>query len=144
MLHSSEDYFGKLSNQKTIKDGLVGPLGSRTDAAKQYKNSEHKWRKYLKSLKKQNKMLYSISKKSGSRREMKNIKKIRVKASKKRGDSSSNYCSNKYYSNSSLPNNSDWGEETHTAEYREVNRLDHVFINNIKTKKDQRNDAMEN
>ena len=39
--------------------------------------------KYLKALKKQNKMLYSISKKSRSRREINKIKKIREKASKK-------------------------------------------------------------
>ena len=55
---------------------------------KQYKKSE-KWKKDLKALKKQNKMLYRIPKKSGLRCETKNIKNIRAKASKKGSDSSS-------------------------------------------------------
>ena len=38
---------------------------------KQYKKSENKWKKELKDLKNQNKTLYKISKKSGSRREVK-------------------------------------------------------------------------
>ena len=42
MLHSSEDCFGKRPDQKSIKDGLAGPLGSRADAVKQYKKFEHK------------------------------------------------------------------------------------------------------
>ena len=46
---------------------------------KQYNKSESKWKKDLKALNKQNKMLFSISKKSGLRREIKNIKKIREK-----------------------------------------------------------------
>ena len=90
MLHSSEDYFGKRSDQKTIKEGLGGPLGSRSDAVKQYNKSKHKWKKSLKSLKKQNKMLYSISKKSGSRRELNQVKRIRDKFSKKNSYSRSN------------------------------------------------------
>ena len=66
MPHSSEDYFGKSSNQNFIKDGLGGPLGSNSGAVKQYKNSKYKWKKELKALMKQNKILYSISKNSGS------------------------------------------------------------------------------
>ena len=42
MLYSAEDCFGKCSNQNTIKDGLVGPMGSRAEAVKQYKRSESK------------------------------------------------------------------------------------------------------
>ena len=64
-------------------------MGSRTDYLKQYKKSENKWKKGLKSLKKHKKMLYRISKKSGSRCEIKKISKIRAKASKKISDSSS-------------------------------------------------------
>ena len=67
-------------------------MGSRDDNVKQHKKSENKWKKGLKYLKKQNKMLYSIAKKSSSRRE---IKKIWGKASKKgchySSDSSSDY-----------------------------------------------------
>ena len=52
-------------------------MSSRTDTVKQYNNSENKWRKNLKSLKKQNKMLYIIAKKSSSLPEIEKIKKIR-------------------------------------------------------------------
>ena len=41
-------------------------MGSRYEDVKQYKKSEIKWNKYLKALKKQNKLLFSIDKKSGS------------------------------------------------------------------------------
>ena len=43
MLHRAEDCFGECNNQKTIKDGLGGPVGSRYEAVKQYKKSEIKW-----------------------------------------------------------------------------------------------------
>ena len=49
----------------------------RTNYVQQYKKSENKWKKELKALKKQNKILYSISNKYGSRREIKKIKKIK-------------------------------------------------------------------
>ena len=63
---------------------------SRSDTVKQYKNYENKWKKELKYHKKKNKILYSISKKSGSRREIKKINKIQAKTSKKGRDSISN------------------------------------------------------
>ena len=87
-LHSSEDCTVVCTN-RSIKDRLGGPMVSRTNAVKQYKKSEKKWKKYLKYLKKQNKMLYRTAKKFGSRREIKRIKKIREKDSKKSIDSSS-------------------------------------------------------
>ena len=43
----------------------------------QYKKSENKWKKELKDPKKQKRIIYSIAKKSGSRREINNINKIR-------------------------------------------------------------------
>ena len=52
-------------------------------------------------------MLYRITKKSGSRRELKNTKNTRAKSSKKRYDSRSDYFSNKYYDDSSLSRDSD-------------------------------------
>ena len=67
MSHSSDNSFGKRSGQKSIKEVLGGALGNRADVVKHDKKSEHKWKKELKALKKQNKILYSISKKSGSR-----------------------------------------------------------------------------
>ena len=45
MSHSAEECFGKRANQKTINDGLGGPMGSRSEAVKQYKKSENKWNK---------------------------------------------------------------------------------------------------
>ena len=47
---------------------------------KRYERSESKWKKELKDLKKQNKIIYSIAKKSGSHCKIKNIKKIRSSA----------------------------------------------------------------
>ena len=90
MSHSDEECFGKCSNQKKIKYGLGRPMRSRSESVKQYKNSESKWKKEFNTLKKQNKISYSIAKTSGSRREIKKINKIRYKATKKRCDGSSN------------------------------------------------------
>ena len=84
MSHSAEECFGNRTNQQTIKDGLGVHIGGRYEAEKQYTDPESKWNKGLKYLKKQNKMLYSISNKFGSRCELKNIKNIRAKYTKKR------------------------------------------------------------
>ena len=46
-------------------------MGSRAEAVKQYKKSENHWEKELKDLNNQNRILYSIAKKSSSRRELK-------------------------------------------------------------------------
>ena len=50
MLHSSEEYFGKRSDQKSIKDGLGGPMGSRAGSLKQWKKYKNKCKKEIKSL----------------------------------------------------------------------------------------------
>ena len=60
----------KRSDQHYIKNGLGGALGNRADAVNQYKNSEHKWKKELKDIKKQNKIMYRIAKKSSLRHEL--------------------------------------------------------------------------
>ena len=83
ILHSSY-FFYKRSDQHSFKDWLGGYLGNRADSVKKYKNSEQKWKKDLKSLKNQNKMLYIIAKESGSYRALKRIKKILSKASQQR------------------------------------------------------------
>ena len=54
----------------------------RADAVNNYNKFEHKFRKDLKALNKQNKMLSRISKIPGSRRELKMTKNIKAKASK--------------------------------------------------------------
>ena len=61
----------------TIKDGMGGYVGSRTDTVNQYKKSENKWKKDLKALNNQKNMLYSIAKKSGSRHGIKKTNKIK-------------------------------------------------------------------
>ena len=61
MSHSSEECFGKC-----IRNRLVGAMGSRAEDVKQYKKSENKWKKDLKGLKKYNKILHSITNKTGS------------------------------------------------------------------------------
>ena len=48
--HSTEDCTG-VHTKCSIKDGMGGPIGSRTHAVQQHKKSE-KWKKELKALKK--------------------------------------------------------------------------------------------
>ena len=144
MSHSAEDCFDKRTNQKTIKDGLVGPMGNRAEAVKHYKKSKNKWKKELKDINEQKKMLFSNSNKSGLRRELKNTKKIRAKGYKKRCDSSSDYSSDNSDPNSSLASNSDWDTYRHTAGSKGMNKLDHVVTDNIRTNKDQLNKAIYN
>ena len=81
-------------------------MGSRAEAVKQYKKSESKWKKELKALKKQNTIIYSIAKKSGAHREIKNINKIMSKATKKHRGDSINYSGDKLDSNYSLSSDS--------------------------------------
>ena len=90
MSHSTEDYTG-VCTKRLLKDGIGGPIGSTTHAVKQHKNSENKQKKDMKSLKKQNNILYSIAKKSGSRREIHKTKKIRGKYSKETYSSSEDW-----------------------------------------------------
>ena len=80
-LHNAKDFTG-VRNKDPIKDGMRGPMVSSNNAVQHYKKSEKKWKKDLKALKNQNNIIYSISKKSGLRREIKKTKKIREKASK--------------------------------------------------------------
>ena len=54
--HSDEDCTG-VRTKRSIKYGMGGTIGIRTNAVQQHKNSE-KWKKDLKALKNQNKMLY--------------------------------------------------------------------------------------
>ena len=79
----------------------------QVQGCEKFKNSENKWKKQLKAHKKKNKKLYSIAKKSGSRRELKNIKNIKAKDSNKQGDYSSNCSRDELYSNSSFSSNKD-------------------------------------
>ena len=53
------------------------------DAVKYYQKIEKSFKRDLKALKKQNKMLFSMAKRSGLRRELKKTKNINSKAYKK-------------------------------------------------------------
>ena len=81
--HRSENFFRKRSEQNSINYGLVGPLGNRDNAANHYHKTELKWKGELKFIKNKNKMLFGMENESISRRNIKKIKNIKVKASKK-------------------------------------------------------------
>ena len=115
---------------------------SRAEAVKQYKKSKIKLKKELKDIKKLKNVLFSIAKKSGSRRDIKKIKKIDAKSSRKRCNSSSNSSSDELDSNSSLSSDSEWDTYRRSYGRKEMNRFDHVVIYNIKTNKDQLNEAI--
>ena len=122
MSHSSEDCFVKRSDHKSTEERMGGPLGSRSDAVEYYKKSKNKWKKYMKDLRKQNKILYSIANKSVSRHELKNINKIRAKSSKKHYDYSSDCYRKKSYSDSYLFRYRDLDEERQPDKRMEINR----------------------
>ena len=65
-----------MRTNRTIKDGMGGYVTIRDNTVKQYNKSENKWKKELKALKNQKKMLYSIVNNYRSRIEIININKI--------------------------------------------------------------------
>ena len=89
-------------------------------------------------------MLYSIANKSGLRREIKNIKNIWGKYSKKGRDSSSDSSSDNSDSDPSIANDSSWDKYRHPTGNKETNKVDHVVTNNLKTTKDQLNKSINN
>ena len=82
-------------------------MGSRSESAKHYKKYENKWKKELKDINKQNKMLYIVSKKYVSHCETDKIKKIKAEYPKKRRDDIRDSSSDKSYSDYSLSRDSD-------------------------------------
>ena len=92
-------------------------------------------------------MLYIIAKNSGSCRELKkikNIKKIRAKASKKSCDSNSDSSSVDLDADSSLASDSSWDIYRQPDGRKEMNKLYHVVTNNLKTTKYQLIEAINN
>ena len=89
-------------------------------------------------------MLYSISKKLVSCREIKKIKKIWGKYSKKVRDSSSNSSSDDLVSDSSLASDGSWDKYIWPTGHKEMNKLYHIVTNNLKTTKYQLNEAINN
>ena len=94
--------------------------------------SLEKWKKEPKPLKKQDKILYSIYKKPGSRSEIENTKKIIPKANNK----SSNSSSGDLEYDSLLASNSSWETYRYPDGRTDMNRLDHVVTDNLKNYKD--------
>ena len=78
-------------------------------------------------------MLYSIANKSVSRLEIKNIKKIRSKDSKKGSDSSSDDLD----PDSLLASDSSWYIYRQTSGREDMNILDHIVTNNLENYKYQ-------
>ena len=84
-------------------------------------------------------MLLRISKKSCSRRE---LKEISSKAPKKRSDSSRNSSSDESDSDSSLSIDRYWYTYRRPDGRKEMNTLDHAVTNNININKDKVNEAI--
>ena len=83
-----------------------------------------------------------MSKRSGSRPEFKKIKKVKAKASQKRRYSISNSSSSDSDLYSSLSSDSEQEQIRYTTEHKDINKLDHAVIDNIKKNKNKNNDAM--
>ena len=73
-----------------------------------------------------------MAKRSGSYCELKKIKKIRNKASKKHYSSGSNISISDL--GASLSSDIEWDKIRHPTECKEINKLDHIVTNNIKNK----------
>ena len=57
-----------------------GILGNRSTSVNQYYKSEKNWKRDMKSLKKQNKIIFRMTKWSGSRHELNKIKNINARS----------------------------------------------------------------
>ena len=79
-------------------------------------------------------MLYRISKKYSSPREVKKIKNVKDKAYKKQSYYRNNSSGSESDSYSYLSNGGDWYEEMQNTERTKTNRLDHIVTDNKKSK----------
>ena len=73
MSHSAEIWFGKRYDQDSLRMLLGGNLGNIDDDVNQFKNTDKKWKRVIKDLDKKKK-IYSMSKRIGSCRDLKNIR----------------------------------------------------------------------
>ena len=87
-------------------------------------------------------MIYIISNKTGSHREINKINNIKNKASNKCRNDISDSSRDDSDSDSLLSSYSDWVEDIRPSGRKEINILDHVVTNNIKTNKYQHNDVI--
>ena len=88
-------------------------------------------------------MLLSMENKYSSHHEIKKIKKIKYKSSKKISYSRSDISISDSDSYSSLSSESEWEKPRQTTELKEINKLYHIVTNNTKKNKNQHNDAIE-
>ena len=86
----------------------------------------------MKSLNKQNNMLFSTSMRLGSRRQLKKTKKIKSKAPKKHFYSIRDIYSSDY--DSYLSSDSEWDKRRQTTERKKIKKLDNVVKNKTKNK----------
>ena len=84
----------------------------------------------LKSFKNQNKIIFSMEKKSGSHCGTKKIKNINSKASRNRSYYSINSSIIDSYSDSYLASDIEWEELIQPTESKEINNLYHVVTDN--------------
>ena len=77
---------------------MGGTLVNRASTVKKYQKSEKKRKRDLEALKKQNKIIFIMAKRSGSHRELEKIKKMHAKESKKHDYSISDSYRSGYYS----------------------------------------------
>ena len=68
--------FGNIPDQESLNMGPGGNMGNRDAAVKQFNKSKNKWKRDMKSLKNQNKMLYIIAKHTVSCKELNKINNI--------------------------------------------------------------------
>ena len=64
MYHRVEKCFGFKQQEDSTKKNVGGSIGKREGAVKPFQKSKNKFKKEMKYLKKQNKIIYSITKKS--------------------------------------------------------------------------------
>ena len=106
MSHSIEKYnsFGSFKNKKY----LDGNISKHNDTAKQFLETENKMQKQMKDLKKQNKIIFKLDKKSSSCRDLNKINKIDKSSYDYSSRNISSVSINSYYSYSSISPLSDW------------------------------------
>ena len=106
--HISENCFERRSDKESITKGMGGILENRDHDVKQFHKYGNRRKRDLKDLKKKNKILYIMFKRSITRHVLKKIKKIRTKASKNNDSSISGISGSE--SDSFLYSESEWYE----------------------------------
>ena len=83
MCHSSEQCFGFFNKKDNIQNNIRGSLGKQDGDVKKFYKAKKNWKRQLRSLENQNKVLYSMINNLGSRKELHNINHISTKGNSK-------------------------------------------------------------